>query len=95
MLPAPDLLARAAAHPEQLHWQSWAALAPGPALIVLGAVHGNEVCGAHAIAGTIDALQAGHLPWLLLCPVFLVLLEESRRFVLRRFVQRDIVAYPR
>ena len=61
MLPAPDLLARAAAHPEQLHWQSWAALAPGPALIVLGAVHGNEVCGAHAIAGTIDALQAGHL----------------------------------
>ena len=40
-------------------------------------------------------LQAGHLPWLLLCPVFLVLLEESRRFVLRRFVQRDIVAYPR
>ncbi len=59
--PLPDLLARAAANPEQLHWQSWAALAPGPALIVLGAVHGNEVCGAHAIAHTIDELHAGRL----------------------------------
>ena len=57
----PNLLRRAAADPEQLHWQSWAALAPGPALIVLGAVHGNEVCGAHAIARTIADLHAGRL----------------------------------
>lgn len=59
--PLPDLLARAAADPEQLHWQSWAALAPGPALIVLGAVHGNEVCGAHAIARAVGDLHAGRL----------------------------------
>jgi len=57
----PELLRRAAADPEQLHWQSWAALAPGPALIVLGAVHGNEACGAHAIAHTIADLHAGRL----------------------------------
>ncbi len=61
MTPLPDLLARAGANPEQLHWQSWTALAPGPALIVLGAVHGNEVCGAHAIARTIADLHAGRL----------------------------------
>ena len=57
----PDLLQCAAANPEQLHWQSWAALAPGPALIVLGAVHGTEVCGAHAIARVVDDLHAGRL----------------------------------
>ena len=59
--PLPELLARAAAKPEQLHWQSWTALAPGPALIVLGAVHGNEVCGAHAVARAIADLHAGRL----------------------------------
>ena len=61
MTALPDLLHRAAAQPEGLHWQSWAALAPGPALIVLGAVHGNEVCGAQAIARTIAELHAGRL----------------------------------
>ena len=44
-----ELLRRAVAQPEVLHWQTWAALAPGPSLLVLGAVHGNEVCGAHGI----------------------------------------------
>ena len=44
-----DLLRSAVAQPEVLHWQTWAALAPGPSLLVLGAVHGNEVCGAHGI----------------------------------------------
>ncbi len=56
-----QLLERARANPELLHWQSWSALAPGPALVVLGAVHGNEVCGAHALARAIDALQHGSL----------------------------------
>ena len=50
MAPAPahPLLRRAIAQTEVLRWHSWAALAPGPSLLVLGAVHGNEVCGAHA-----------------------------------------------
>ena len=56
-----ELLRRAAAQPEVLHWQTWSALAPGPSLLVLGAVHGNEVCGAHAIVRAIDELARGHL----------------------------------
>ena len=56
-----DWLARAAARPQVLLWQTWAALEPGPALIVLGAVHGNERCGAHALARALDELLAGRL----------------------------------
>lgn len=37
------------------------ALAPGPRLIVLGAVHGNETCGTRAIERTAAALDAGTL----------------------------------
>ena len=55
------LLQRAVAQPEVLQWHTWAALAPGPALVVLGAVHGNEVCGAHAIVRAIDELTHGRL----------------------------------
>ena len=56
-----ELLRRAVADPEVLHWHTWAALAPGPSLVVLGAVHGNEVCGAHAIVRAIDDLTHGRL----------------------------------
>ena len=98
--PAPSIarhpvLARAVAQPEVLHWQSWAALAPGPSLLVLGAVHGNEVCGAHAIARTIDALQQGCLVLargrLTLLPVanplaFAQGTREGERNLNRRFV---------
>lgn len=37
------------------------ALRPGPALIVLGRVHGNEVAGSLAISRLIDDLDAGRL----------------------------------
>jgi len=56
-----ELLQRAARNPEVLQWHTWTALAPGPALVVLGAVHGNEVCGAHAIARAFDDLLHGRL----------------------------------
>lgn len=91
------LLQRALANPQALHWHSWAALAPGPALIVLGAVHGNEVCGAHAIAHTIDALHSGQLVLtrgrLTLLPVanplaFARRTREGERNLNRRFVPR-------
>ena len=34
--------------------------APGPRLIVLGAVHGNETCGTRAIERLLVELTAGH-----------------------------------
>lgn len=36
-------------------------LAPGPRLLVLGAVHGNEVCGARAIAQLLEDIDSGKL----------------------------------
>jgi predicted deacylase len=40
---------------------SFAGLAPGPRLLVLGAVHGNEVCGPRAIARAIDDCRQGRI----------------------------------
>jgi hypothetical protein len=37
----------------------FAGLAPGPRLIVLGAVHGNETCGTRAIERVLAELEAG------------------------------------
>jgi predicted deacylase len=39
----------------------FAGLEPGLKLIVLGAVHGNETCGAEAITGLIEDCRAGRL----------------------------------
>ena len=92
-----DLLRRAAAQPEVLHWRSWTALEPGPALVVLGAVHGNEVSGAHAIVRAMDDLQHGRLLLqrgrLTLVPVanpraFAQNTREGERNLNRRFVPR-------
>lgn len=40
---------------------SFRAEAPGPRLIVLGAVHGNETCGTQAIRGVLEELHQGTL----------------------------------
>jgi N-alpha-acetyl-L-2,4-diaminobutyrate deacetylase len=40
---------------------SFHGLAPGPKLIVVGAVHGNEICGPNAIARVIADCRAGRL----------------------------------
>ena len=40
---------------------SYRGLAPGPRLLVLGAVHGNETCGTQAITQLIAELDAGAL----------------------------------
>lgn len=40
---------------------SFSGLAPGPRLIILGAVHGNETCGTRAIARTIDDIDSGRI----------------------------------
>ena len=44
-----------------LRVHSFRALASGPRLIVLGAVHGNETCGTRAIERTVAALDGGEL----------------------------------
>ena len=48
---------------ESLHFQSvsFAGLAPGARLIVLGAVHGNETCGTRAIRRVIAEIESGRL----------------------------------
>ena len=40
----------------------FAALAPGPKLLVLGAVHGNETCGPVGIGRVVAAIRDGRLP---------------------------------
>ncbi len=42
-----------------LEIRRFAALEPGPRLIVLGAVHGNEPCGPLAIGRIVDAIRSG------------------------------------
>jgi predicted deacylase len=44
-----------------LRVHQFAALEPGPRLIVLGAVHGNETCGTHGIHRVLAELDAGTL----------------------------------
>ncbi|MES2609115.1 MAG: succinylglutamate desuccinylase/aspartoacylase family protein [Pseudomonadota bacterium] len=45
--------------PSFLHVHQFAALKPGPRLLVLGAVHGNETCGTQAIGQVLEELAAG------------------------------------
>ncbi|MFA6311555.1 MAG: succinylglutamate desuccinylase/aspartoacylase family protein [Sterolibacterium sp.] len=40
---------------------SYTGLAPGPRVIILGAVHGNETCGTRAILRVVDDLDHGRL----------------------------------
>lgn len=72
---------------------TYRALAPGPTLTVLGAVHGNERCGAEAIHRLIADLDAGRLPvksgTLQLIPV-----TNPRAFEQNvRFVERNLNRY--
>lgn len=45
----------------QLRAHQFAGLRPGPKLIVLGAVHGNETAGVHAIRRVLGELDSGQL----------------------------------
>ncbi|WP_018410885.1 M14 family metallopeptidase [Methyloversatilis thermotolerans] len=47
--------------PTHLHAQTFHGLAPGPRLIVLGGVHGNETCGTLGIERALDELQRNRL----------------------------------
>lgn len=43
------------------HSVNFAGLLPGPRLVVLGAVHGNETCGTQAIERVMEDIRAGSL----------------------------------
>ena len=95
---AQDLLASAAAHPDVLQWHTWTSLNPGPALVVLGAVHGNEQSGATAIARTLHDFQTGRRVLLrgrlTLVPIanplaFAQNTREGERNLNRRFLPRE------
>lgn len=47
--------------PSHLRTLSYHGLAPGPRLLVLGAVHGNETCGTQAITQLLAELDSGAL----------------------------------
>jgi uncharacterized protein len=47
--------------PTHLRTHTYHGLAPGKALLVLGAVHGNEICGTHAIMQLLQEIDAGSL----------------------------------
>lgn len=47
--------------PTTLRVHQYAGLQPGPRLIILGAVHGNEICGTRAIARLIAEIDNGEL----------------------------------
>ena len=47
--------------PTSMRVQQFAGLSPGPRLVVLGAVHGNEVCGTKAISRLIDEIEGGKI----------------------------------
>ena len=47
--------------PTHLRSHTCHGLAPGPRLLVLGAVHGNEVCGSKSIAQVLEAIDSSQL----------------------------------
>jgi len=49
------------AKPTHLRTHTCHGLAPGPALLVLGAVHGNEICGTQAIMQLLRDIDSGSL----------------------------------
>ena len=49
------------AAPSTLRIHQFAALRPGPRLLILGAVHGNETCGTQALIQLISELDSGAL----------------------------------
>lgn len=51
----------AAAVTSHLKSTTYRGLAPGVKLLVLGAVHGNEICGTHAILEILQEIDSGHI----------------------------------
>lgn len=58
LMPTNDLIPN---RPSQLRTVTFHGLAPGPRLLITGAVHGNETCGTRAIMQLLDELHGGKL----------------------------------
>ena len=59
--PASSATPHTAPKPTQLRTVTFHGLAPGPRLLVTGAVHGNETCGTQAITALLAELEGGQL----------------------------------
>jgi predicted deacylase len=57
----PPSAASPALHPTHLRTHTFHGLAPGPRLLITGAVHGNETCGTRAITALLAELDKGDM----------------------------------
>ena len=65
-------------------------LAPGPALLVLGAVHGNEVCGTHAIMQLLQDIDGGAISIERGSVTFVPITNPLAHHLKRRFGDRNL-----
>lgn len=75
---------------ELLEYSRFDALADGPHLVVLGAVHGDEYCGPQAIAQAIAAIHSGGLPLECGAVTFVPVVNPRAYLQQQRFVDRNL-----
>ncbi|NQE47191.1 succinylglutamate desuccinylase/aspartoacylase domain-containing protein [Herbaspirillum rubrisubalbicans] len=84
--------------PSSLQRLQYAAFAPGPRLLILGAVHGNETCGTQAIGRLQRELDSGRLRirrgLLTLVPVTNPLAYQLQQRQGERNLNRNLRAHP-
>ena len=84
----------------ELHFKSvvYTGISPGPHLIVLGAVHGNETCGTQAITRVLDEFDHGRLAivsgWVTFVPVTNPLACKRRERAGDRNLNRNLYPVP-
>ncbi len=76
--------------PTHLRTHTYHGLAPGPALLVLGAVHGNEVCGTHAIMQLLQDFDSGAISIARGSVTFVPITNPLAHQLKRRFGDRNL-----
>ena len=76
--------------PSHLRSHTFHGLAPGPALLVLGAVHGNEVCGTHAIMQLLQDIDGGAISIERGSVTFVPITNPLAHHLKRRFGDRNL-----
>ena len=76
--------------PTHLRTHTYHGLAPGPALLVLGAVHGNEICGTQAIAQILQDMDNGALTIERGSVTFVPITNPLAHLLNRRFGDRNL-----
>jgi uncharacterized protein len=77
-------------NPTHLRTHTYHGLAPGPALLVLGAVHGNEVCGTQAIMQMLQDFDSGAISIERGCVTFVPITNPLAHQLKRRFGDRNL-----